>query len=199
MTRPVEGSSNRSRPSTVNAIKQVDQPIKVEDMRQQVGNDSLLLESNHPQASRSIKAVAVYEIVKGLGAILAAIALWLWHQDLNSWLGGAVTLWRKHFGQFLINQVDSLVANAILASHHWKLFLVGILAYASLRFIEAYGLWTDKTWAYWFSVLGYGIFIPLELYYLIVSPVDWFKISIFGLNVIIVIVVYRNMKRKGLI
>ena len=168
-------------------------------MSQQAGNDSVLLESTPPQASRSIKAVAVYEIVKGIGAILAAIALWLWHQDLNSWLGGAVALWRKHFGQFLINQVVSLVANAIIASHHWQLFLVGILAYASLRFIEAYGLWTDKIWAYWFSVIGYGIFVPIELYYLVVEPFDWFKLAIFILNIIIIVVVYRHMKNKGLL
>ncbi|MGI9340374.1 MAG: DUF2127 domain-containing protein, partial [Psychrobacter sp.] len=59
--------------------------------------------------------------------------------------------------------------------------------------------WQDRTWAYWFSVLGYGIFIPVEVYYLITSPFDWFKLFILVLNIIIVIVVYRNMKRKGLI
>jgi len=74
-----------------------------------------------------------------------------------------------------------------------------IVAYASLRFVEAYGLWQDRTWAYWFGVLGYGIFIPIELYYLLANPFDWFNFVILVLNVLIVIVVYRNMKRKGLI
>lgn len=74
-----------------------------------------------------------------------------------------------------------------------------IFAYASLRFMEAYGLWQDKTWAYWFSVIGYGIFIPVELYYLFANTFDGFNLFILLLNIVIVIVVYRNMKHKGLI
>ncbi|MDO5768211.1 MAG: DUF2127 domain-containing protein [Psychrobacter sp.] len=151
------------------------------------------------EASSSIKAVAIYEILKGLGALLAAAALWLWHRDLTTWLGSAQALWQHYFGQLLINQVDGLVTQALKANQHWHVFVGIIIGYASLRFIEAYGLWHDKTWAYWYSVLGYGIFIPVELYYLVVSPLDWFKVLIFILNIVIVVVVYRNMKRKGLI
>ncbi|WP_298737475.1 DUF2127 domain-containing protein [uncultured Psychrobacter sp.] len=150
-------------------------------------------------ASESIKAVAIYEIVKGVGALLGAGALWLWHSDLEEWLSTATHSWQQYFGQLLAPQVESVVAIAQRASQNWPLFLLFICAYASIRFIEAYGLWQDKTWAYWFSVLGYGIFIPVEVYYLITSPFDWFKLFILVLNIIIVIVVYRNMKRKGLI
>ena len=151
------------------------------------------------QSSESIKAVAVYEIVKGVGALIAAGALGLWHKDLDQWLATATQTWQQCFSQLLAPQVESTVALAQKASQNWTMFLLFIFFYASLRFIEAYGLWQDKTWAYWFSVIGYGIFIPIELYYLIVSPFDWFKLGILLLNIIIVIVVYRNMKRKGLI
>ncbi len=147
------------------------------------------------QSSESIKAVAVYEIVKGVGALLGASALWLWHKDLDHWLATATALWQQRFGQLLAVQVENTVTLAQQASERWPLFLLLIIAYTSLRFIEAYGLWQDKTWAYWFSVIGYGIFIPIELYYLIVSPFDWFKLGILLLNIVIVIVVYRNMKR----
>ncbi|MFZ2553174.1 hypothetical protein [Psychrobacter urativorans] len=41
--------------------------------------------------------------------------------------------------------------------------------------------------------------MPIELYYFIVSSFDWFKLAILLLNIVIVVVVYRNMKRKGLI
>ena len=150
-------------------------------------------------ASESIKAVAVYEVVKGVGALLGAMALWSWHTDLDHWLTRITSSWQQRFGQLLATQVDSAVQVAQQASKNWPVFLLLIVAYASLRFVEAYGLWQDKTWAYWFGVLGYGIFIPIELYYLIVSPFDWFKLAILVLNVLIVIVVYRNMKRKGLI
>ena len=151
------------------------------------------------ESSESIKAVAIYEVVKGIGALLGAVALWLWHKDMQHWLSTATNSWQYYFGQLLAPQVESAVDIAQQASKNWTLFLLLICAYASLRFIEAYGLWQDKTWAYWFGVIGYGIFIPIELYYLIISPFDWFKVGILVLNIIIVIVVYRNMRLKGLI
>ena len=156
---------------------------------------------NEPRttSSESIKAVAIYEVVKGIGALLGAVALWSWHTDLERWLITATASWQQIFGQLLAPQVDSAVRIAQMASKNWPVFLLLIFAYASLRFVEAYGLWQDKTWAYWFGVLGYGVFIPIELYYLIVSPFDWFKLAILVSNIVIVIVVYRNMKRKGLI
>jgi len=161
----------------------------------------LIGRKNKPRstASESIKAVAIYEMVKGLGALLGAGALWLWHSNLEHFLTRATVSWQQSFGQLFAPQLDSVVRIAQQASKNWTLFLLLIFAYASLRFLEAYGLWQDKTWAYWFGVLGYGIFIPVELYYLIVRPFDWFKLIILVSNILIVIVVYRNMKRKGLI
>ena len=151
------------------------------------------------KSSESIKAVAIYEVAKGIGALLGAGALWLWHTDLERWLATATETWQQNFGHFLAPQVESVVRIAQEASENWDLFLLLIFVYAAIRFIEAYGLWQDKIWAYWFSVIGYGLFIPIELYYLISSPFDWFNLAIFVLNIIIVIVVYRNMKQKGLI
>lgn len=150
-------------------------------------------------ASESIKAVAIYEVVKGVGALLGAGALWSWHGNLEQWLTTATESWQQTFGQLLAPQIDSAVRIAQQSSKNWPIFLLLIFAYASLRFIEAYGLWQDKTWAYWFGVLGYGVFIPIEVYYLIARPFDWFKLAILISNIVIVFVVYRNMKRKGLI
>lgn len=151
------------------------------------------------ESSESIKAVAIYEVVKGVGALIGAVALWLWHKDMQQWLSTATRSWQHYFGKLLAPQIESAVEIAKQASENWTLFLLIICAYASLRFIEAYGLWQDKTWAYWFGVIGYGVFIPIELYYVIVRPFDWFTLGILLLNIVIVIVVYQNMKRKGLL
>lgn len=155
--------------------------------------------SSRSTASESIKAVAIYEVVKGVGALIGAGALWSWHTNLDHWLAMVQIFWQQRFGELLATQVDGAVQIAQQASKNWPMFLLLIVAYASLRFLEAYGLWHDKTWAYWFGVLGYVVFIPLEVYYLIASPFDWFKLSILVLNILIVVVVYRNMKRKGLL
>ncbi len=149
--------------------------------------------------SSAIKAVASYEIIKGLSALCAALALWRWHTHLLDWLGSLQTLVLVKFGTIFAAQTDAIIRVVEKADQNWQLFLLGILGYAALRFIEAYGLWHDKTWAYWFGILGYGLFIPLEMYYLVVRPFDWLKLAVLILNIVVVTIVYRKMRQKGLI
>ncbi|MCC3345138.1 DUF2127 domain-containing protein [Psychrobacter sanguinis] len=151
------------------------------------------------QISGSIKAVTLYEVIKGFGAVITALALWAWHKEVPLLIQSANSAWIKHFGELFSVQVGALTRSALQASQNWPLFTLLILGYAALRFLEAYGLSKDKTWAYWYSVLGYGIFVPLELYYLIVRPFDWIKLGVLILNIIVIIVVYRQMRRKGLL
>ncbi|PNK61305.1 DUF2127 domain-containing protein [Psychrobacter sp. FDAARGOS_221] len=152
-----------------------------------------------PQVSGSIKAVTLYEIIKGVGAILIALALWSYHSQVLVFIDDANQAWVTRFGNLFEVQVDSLTRLAQRGAENWQLFMLIIFGYAGLRFIEAYGLWRDKTWAYWFSLLGYGLFLPLEFYYVIVRPFDWFKLGVLILNIVVVYVVYRQMRHKGLI
>lgn len=151
------------------------------------------------QTSGSIKAVTLYEVIKGVGAVITALALWAWHNNLLTLIETANSAWINRFGTLFSVQVDSLSRIVQRGAENWQLFILLVIGYASLRFIEAYGLWKDRTWAYWFSVLGYGLFIPLEVYYLIVRPFDWFKLGVLLLNIVVVIVVYRQMKQKRLL
>jgi len=41
------------------------------------------------------------------------------------------------------------------------------ILYASVRFVEAYGLWKRQPWAEWFAVLTGGMYIPIEMYELL--------------------------------
>lgn len=98
-----------------------------------------------------------------------------------------------------MQSLDNLGYHADKASQHWLKAFWFIIGYALLRFVEAYGLYKDKTWAYWYSVLGYGVFIPIELYAIVTKLFNWLNVLTFLLNVVIVVVVYRSMKQKGLI
>lgn len=37
------------------------------------------------------------------------------------------------------------------------------LAYATVRFVEAWGLWHRRIWAEWFALLSGAMYLPLEL------------------------------------
>jgi uncharacterized membrane protein (DUF2068 family) len=36
-------------------------------------------------------------------------------------------------------------------------------AYAALRFVEAYGLWNERTWAEWVALVSGTLLLPLEV------------------------------------
>lgn len=151
------------------------------------------------QASNAIKAVAGYEIIKGLGALAVAIAVLLWHERLPHIVARIVQTLHRVFGNFFVQPLDNLGHHADRISQNWLMAFWFIIGYTLLRFVEAYGLYKDRTWAYWYSVLGYGIFIPVELYAIISGPFELFTLLTFLLNVVVVVVVYLNMKKKGLL
>ena len=49
--------------------------------------------------------------------------------------------------------------------HLMTLASIGI-AYASLRFVEAYGLWRERKWAEWLAAASGAIYIPIEITHL---------------------------------
>ena len=46
----------------------------------------------------------------------------------------------------------------------------GALAYSTVRFVEAYGLWNARVWAEWFALLSGCLYLPWEIYEVIAHP-----------------------------
>ncbi len=149
--------------------------------------------------NQSIILVSVYEIIKGGFALIFALMVFLWHDKLPSLVAQFTYILHQLLGSLLAAQIDNLNHLASVANSNWQKAFAMVVGYALLRFIEAYGLYKDKTWAYWYSVLGYAIFVPVELYYLVVKPFDWVHLAVFLFNLVVVVIVYRNMQQKGLI
>jgi len=74
------------------------------------------------------------------------------------------------------------------------------LAYALLRFAEAYGLWRGRSWGQWIAAVSGAIYVPVEIYELMRS-VTWIKVSALLLNVAVVVymcyTLYRKAPRSG--
>jgi uncharacterized membrane protein (DUF2068 family) len=65
----------------------------------------------------------------------------------------------------------------------WMLAL-GTLAYASVKSTEAYGLWREREWAQWFSLLSTALYLPPELYWMLRRP-GWLKCAVLVINIVI--------------
>jgi uncharacterized membrane protein (DUF2068 family) len=57
--------------------------------------------------------------------------------------------------------------------------------YSAIRFAEAYGLWHERRWAEWFAAFSGAVYIPIELYELILK-VTWLRSTALVVNLLIV-------------
>lgn len=108
---------------------------------------------------------------------------------------------------FAVHVVEQFHLNP--ASHYPSIFLramenvsdsrlqmlaLGALAYSSLHFAEAYGLWRERRWAEWLAACAGGIYIPFELYHLWLH-VTLVKLALLAINVGIVAYMTRVLRQ----
>ncbi len=115
-----------------------------------------------------MRAIALFEAVKGLAALLAAFGLIeVLHHDVHRL--ALALLWRFHldpgtyYPELLLRYSDMLNAGYL------RTLAPLAMAYIVLRWLEAYGLWKDKAWAEWLAALSGALYIPLETAHLVHS------------------------------
>ena len=121
------------------------------------------------KTSVGLRAVAAFEAVKALIALLLGSGvLGLIHKNLN-----AIA---ERLEEVLHVNAEGKISNVLihLASHVtdrtlWVL-AIGVLLYAAVRSITAYGLWREREWAQWFELLSTALYLPPELFWLLRHP-----------------------------
>jgi uncharacterized membrane protein (DUF2068 family) len=116
-----------------------------------------------------IRAVAVFEAAKGVLVLAAGLGLLsLVHRDAQH---VAETIVRhlhlnpaRHYPRVFIH-----AAARMNGSRFWML-AAGAFGYATVRFVEAYGLWHMRPWAEWFAIVSGGLYLPVEIYELARHP-----------------------------
>ena len=134
--------------------------------------------------SKSLKTIACLKLLRGSIAISIGVSLffiyrrseafsWMDHPVLNSIASNdpflqMVFAWLGSFNQ------TQILSIAILAS------LMG-----ALRWVEAGGIWLNKSWAQWLAVFSGFIYIPFEVNELIYR-FSWLMVAILFINTLIV-------------
>lgn len=129
--------------------------------------------------------MALFEALKGALAILAAGGLfYVIPRDFHRIVTELVGRLHLNAGKSYPNVFARILEDATNA----QLWLIAILvlAYATVRFAEAYGLWFARRWAEWLAALSGSIYVPVEIYELM-RHVTWIRLGALALNAAIVV------------
>jgi uncharacterized membrane protein (DUF2068 family) len=143
-----------------------------------------------------LKAVALFEALKGFAVILAGVGLLTFvHRDAQAFAERLVIHLHlnpaRHYPRVFIE-----AAGHLTDANLW-LLAAGAFAYSTLRFTEAYGLWRARPWAEWVGIVSGGIYLPVEIVELIRKPTS-IKAGLLALNLLLVLYLslirYRNAR-----
>jgi uncharacterized membrane protein (DUF2068 family) len=125
------------------------------------------------------------EFIKGLVVLLAGFGvLSLVHRD--AWdVAESFLEWLHISPETRYAQVFLNLADQVTDAKLWAVALVA-LAYSTLRFMEAYGLWRERAWAEWLALISGAIYLPFEIYELARRP-DWIRLVILVVNLAVVL------------
>ena len=117
-----------------------------------------------------IKFIAVGKLIKA-GLFLAGV-IFVIHVVERSAFADAITSILTHLhvdpqGAHARQLIATLTG---LSPERWMMVVAGMSSYAALYLIEGLGLWFDRPWAEWFTVIMTGLFIPFEMFHLLTHP-----------------------------
>ena len=141
-----------------------------------------------------VRAIAVFEAVKGTIGLIAGFGiLSLMHRDIAEFAEDLVGFLHLNSEGRLANRLVETITK--LNPANIKLFFYLALAYAAVRFVEAYGLWRLRAWAEWFAIISGAAYIPVEIYELIQKP-TFVRAAILVFNVVVVAYLYHFRKEQ---
>lgn len=111
---------------------------------------------------RGLRVVAVLEATKGAIVLLAGFEI-LMHLHVDAQQLGERIVSHLHLNP--ANGIGHIFAAAARNLGDARLLglAAGALAYASMRFTLAFGLWNGRAWAEWFAIATGLLYIPFEL------------------------------------
>ena len=126
-------------------------------------------ESRPRLRASGLRLVALFEASKGLLVLVVGLELLsLVHRGAQD--VGEQIVERFHLNFARHHPRILLYASTHLNDSNVRLLALAALAYSTVRFIEAYGLWRLRAWAEWFAIISGGVYLPFELYELVRHP-----------------------------
>jgi uncharacterized membrane protein (DUF2068 family) len=142
---------------------------------------------------RFIQVIAAFKFLKTILFLLAALgAVGLMQQSIADQARDWASDLAFTSGQRLVPQVITILTGLSRS----KIGALGLVAlfYAALYATEGVGLWRERRWAEYLTVIATGSLIPFEVWEIFRHPTPM-RFAIFGVNVIVVIYLIYRLRR----
>lgn len=141
----------------------------------------------------SLRAIAALKVVQSLA--LFGVALGAFHL-LRPDVAVTVQEWTRRLslqGEATMIQQGAVWVTGLLP-HQVVGIGAGASLYGTLFAVEAVGLWQQRVWAEWLTVIATGLLIPVELYE-VVRGRSLLAVLALAVNVIVVWLLVRQLRR----
>jgi hypothetical protein len=144
--------------------------------------------------NKNLKVIACLKVLRGTLAIAVGVTLYIifGHSEVLNWQEHSFIssiAQKDPFFQIFIDWLAKFPNEQVL---YISLFAFGI---GLIRYIEAIGVWFDKTWAQWLVVITAFIYIPFEINELI-HQFTWTITIIMAINFVVAFYLLYLLKQK---
>jgi uncharacterized membrane protein (DUF2068 family) len=144
-----------------------------------------------PHAHPGLHALALFELAKGVLALLAAASLEVMGPGpIRRFIDDLIVRFNLDPDRGTLPSLLKLINPEAV---HLAVAIVGF--YAVWRLVEAWGLWRAKAWASWLGCVGTAAYLPLDLYALYQHH-GWHTWAVLLINLLVVWVLARDLLRR---
>jgi len=131
---------------------------------------------------RLIAVERVLHVLAYMAVAVVAVVLWADYGAVHRWADGLVRTLSPAGHPLLTANLSRL---SHLRVSTLEVVVAAALAYAALEAVEAVGLWRQRRWAEYLTVVATATFVPLEVYEL-VQRVTWLRAGALVVNLAVV-------------
>ena len=145
-------------------------------------------------SNTGLRTIAAVEALKGVVVLVGAAGIaGLVHENAQVLADEIV----RHFHLNPASRYPRIFLELVHSLNSTRLWVLaaGAAIYASMRFIEAYGLWNARTWAEWLGVVSGAIYVPLEIYELSWG-ITFIKVALLAGNLLVVGYLARTLQHN---
>lgn len=151
--------------------------------------------TTHPHQT-GLAVIAVFKVVKGLLLLLLGLGLLkLVHAEIATLFSLLIEALHLNADSRIIHtlvlKVDALQPHTVLVA------AVVSLGYAGLLLLEGVGLWLERSWAAYLTVISTSLLLPFELYE-VVERVSLLRVGVLALNLVIVFYLVSQLRHHAL-